>query len=70
MKWGKKPRDSLQGWRELMRQRNNYQNSINVVSFLVCDYLTFLPKANEGEIISNVYVIYKYLDRHYSNITI
>lgn len=47
MKW-KKTRDSLQGWRELMRQRNNHQNCMNVVSLLVCNYLTFLSKANEG----------------------
>lgn len=31
-----------------MRQRNNHQNCMNIVSLLVCNYLTFLSKANEG----------------------
>lgn len=37
-----------------MRQRNNHHNCMNVVSPLVCNYLTFLSKANEGEMISNL----------------
>lgn len=37
-----------------MRQRNNHQNCMNVVSPLVCNYLTFLSKANEGETIPNL----------------
>lgn len=37
-----------------MRQRNNHQNCMNVVSPLVCNYLTFLSKANEGEMIPNL----------------